>query len=320
MLMKNDPVNAFVDYDAVEAPSARDRAAQGPDLRGEGHLRRGRLSDRRRQSRSGAPRARSTPRPRRSSQPCSTAGARFVGKTQTDELTFSMNGQNKHFPEPVNVARRGAHHRRLVVRLGGGRRGQASAISPSAPTPAARCARRRAIAGSGASARRTAASTIRARHAARAVVRHRRLFRRRSGRLRARRAGVPRRGRAGVQARRGCSRADDAFARLLSEREAAALKPAEAKVEAKLGPAERVTVAPEGLEHWYWTFRRLQAVEAWKAHGAWIEDPRPRHDARHARALRVRRDGRRRRAADRRRRTASASARASRRSSAPTAC
>ena len=48
------------------------------------------------------------------------AGARFVGKTQTDELTFSMNGQNKHFPEPVNVARRGPHHRRLVLRLGGG--------------------------------------------------------------------------------------------------------------------------------------------------------------------------------------------------------
>ena len=36
-----------------------------------------------------------------------------------------------------------------------------------------------------------------------------------------------------------------------------------------------MTVAPEGLADWYWTFRRLQAVEAWRAHGAWIEDRDP---------------------------------------------
>ena len=32
------------------------------------------------------------------------AGARFVGKTQTDELAFSLMGQNAHFPFPVNSA------------------------------------------------------------------------------------------------------------------------------------------------------------------------------------------------------------------------
>ena len=32
------------------------------------------------------------------------AGARFVGKTQTDELAFSLFGQNSHFPFPVNPA------------------------------------------------------------------------------------------------------------------------------------------------------------------------------------------------------------------------
>lgn len=32
------------------------------------------------------------------------AGARFVGKTQTDELAFSMMGINAHFPSPVNSA------------------------------------------------------------------------------------------------------------------------------------------------------------------------------------------------------------------------
>jgi amidase len=32
------------------------------------------------------------------------AGANFVGKTQTEELAFSMLGQNVHFPHPVNPA------------------------------------------------------------------------------------------------------------------------------------------------------------------------------------------------------------------------
>ncbi len=32
------------------------------------------------------------------------AGARFVGRTQTDELTFSLMGQNAHYPHPVNPA------------------------------------------------------------------------------------------------------------------------------------------------------------------------------------------------------------------------
>ena len=32
------------------------------------------------------------------------AGARFVGRTQTDELAFSLMGQNAHYPQPVNPA------------------------------------------------------------------------------------------------------------------------------------------------------------------------------------------------------------------------
>lgn len=32
------------------------------------------------------------------------SGARFIGKTQTDELAFSLFGQNVHFPYPVNPA------------------------------------------------------------------------------------------------------------------------------------------------------------------------------------------------------------------------
>lgn len=50
------------------------------------------------------------------------AGARFVGKTTTDELAFSMNGNNAHFGAPVN----GAAPTRIA---GGSSSGSASAVS-----------------------------------------------------------------------------------------------------------------------------------------------------------------------------------------------
>ena len=50
------------------------------------------------------------------------AGARFVGKTVTDELAFSMNGNNAHFGAPIN----GAAPQRIS---GGSSSGSASAVS-----------------------------------------------------------------------------------------------------------------------------------------------------------------------------------------------
>src|SRR3982751_3039282 len=50
------------------------------------------------------------------------AGARFAGKTITDELAFSMNGQNAHFGAPVN----GAAPDRIT---GGSSSGSAAAVS-----------------------------------------------------------------------------------------------------------------------------------------------------------------------------------------------
>jgi amidase len=50
------------------------------------------------------------------------AGARFVGKTITDELAFSMTGQNAHFGAPIN----GAAPERIS---GGSSSGSASAVS-----------------------------------------------------------------------------------------------------------------------------------------------------------------------------------------------
>jgi amidase len=50
------------------------------------------------------------------------AGARFIGKTVTDELAFSMNGDNAHFGAPIN----GAVPQRIS---GGSSSGSASAVS-----------------------------------------------------------------------------------------------------------------------------------------------------------------------------------------------
>lgn len=50
------------------------------------------------------------------------AGARFAGKTVSDELAFSMNGQNAHFGSPIN----GAAPDRIA---GGSSSGSASAVS-----------------------------------------------------------------------------------------------------------------------------------------------------------------------------------------------
>ncbi len=52
------------------------------------------------------------------------AGARFVGKTVTDELAFSMNGNNAHFGAPIN----GSAKDRIT---GGSSSGSASAVSSS---------------------------------------------------------------------------------------------------------------------------------------------------------------------------------------------
>ena len=53
------------------------------------------------------------------------AGARFVGKTQTDELAFSLFGQNVHFPFPVNPAAPDRVTGGSSSRLGGGGRRRA---------------------------------------------------------------------------------------------------------------------------------------------------------------------------------------------------
>ncbi|SIS58950.1 amidase [Roseivivax lentus] len=55
----------------------------------------------------------------------------------------------------------------------------------------------------------------------------------------------------------------------------AALGPAMAALQAHLGPAMPVILAPEGLAHWRETFRVCQAGEIWQALGDWVSTHDP---------------------------------------------
>jgi amidase len=272
MLLKEDPVHAFMTYDPVAVPAAATGALKGltfavKDIYDVAGYPTG----------GGSPVKQAESPVHTESAPIVTAmlsaGARFVGKTQTDELTFSLNGQNKHFPEPVNP--------RAPGRITGG------SSSGSAAAVAAGLVDFALGSDTGGSVRAPASYCglwgIRPTHARVDLARTMPL--------------APSFDTAGYFADKASVltkvapvflgedaadfrltrllKAEDAFARLLSEGEAEALAPGEAKATKLLGGPAPVTVAPEGLEDWYWTFRRLQAVEAWKAHGAWIEDRDP---------------------------------------------
>jgi len=272
MIIRSDPVNAFLDYGDVEVPSAPSGPLAGltfavKDIFDVAGYPTG----------DGSPIRRAESPIHKTNAPVVAAmlnaGARFIGKTQTDEMTFSMNGQNKHYPEPINTRAEG--------RITGG------SSSGSAAAVAAKLCDFAIGSDTGGSVRAPASYCglwgIRPTHGR--VDNSRALplapsfdtagYFADGPKLFARIAPVflgedPK----AFQLTR-LSRADDAFANLLSEREAAALKPVEARVEAKLGQAKGITVAPLGLQPWYWTFRHLQADEAWKAHGEWIKSRDP---------------------------------------------
>jgi amidase len=103
MLSTRDPLNAFLDLPEVPVPNAGTGPLAGTDLgvkdifdvkgypTGCGNP--GKFEE-------------ATPAAATASavQALFDAGARFAGKTQTEELAFSLMGMNAHFPSPVNSA------------------------------------------------------------------------------------------------------------------------------------------------------------------------------------------------------------------------
>lgn len=200
------------------------------------------------------------------------AGAELVGKTHTDELTYSLNGENAHYGTPVNVNAPG----RIP---GGSSSGSAAAVAGglvdfalgsdtggSVRAPASFCGiygmrpthGRASLEGACPLAVSFDTCGWFARDAA---------LLEKVGRLLL--------GESAAVAPGPLLLAEDAFG-LAGSIVAAALQPGVERVQALHGRARPVTVSEEGLAQWFQVFRVLQGAEAWAQHGEWVRRVQPR--------------------------------------------
>ena len=200
------------------------------------------------------------------------AGADMVGRTHTDELTFSLNGENTHYGTPINVNAPG----RIP---GGSSSGSAAAVAGALVDFALGS-------DTGGSVRAPASFTgvygIRPTYGRVSLdgacplaasfdtagwfAREPDVMESVGAVLLAeeRDATLPRR----------LLIADDAFG-LAGPAVTAALQPAVDRMVALLGKAHRTEVSPEGLRQWLEVFRVLQGHEVWARHGAWVAEAKP---------------------------------------------
>ena len=197
------------------------------------------------------------------------AGARLAGKTVTDELAFSMNGNNAHFGAPIN----GAAPARIT---GGSSSGSASAVSSglcdfalgtdtggSVRAPANHCGLYGLRPTHGRVSLQGALDLSPSLDTCGWFARDLLTFTQVADVLLAPDATpLP----AGVRLLRPM----DLWA-LAEPAAAEALQPALARAEAALGAAAPMTVALESFEAMYWHFRHVQAREAWSTDGPLIE-------------------------------------------------
>ena len=200
------------------------------------------------------------------------AGADMVGKTLTDEMAYSLTGENAHYGTPVNPA--APDHV-----PGGSSNGSVSAVAGklvdfalgtdcggSVRLPASYCG----ILGMRPSLGRIAMDGIVPFSASYDVIgwftRDAGLLERVGRVLLADDGPAPEPGRLVI--------ADDAFA-LVDQRVGVALRPAINHVAETVGNSSHATVSPEGLPAWFEIFRHIQASEIWANHGAWIAAAKP---------------------------------------------
>lgn len=199
------------------------------------------------------------------------AGADMVGKTHTDELTYSLNGENAHYGTPINVNAPG----RIP---GGSSSGSAAAVAAglcdfalgsdtggSVRAPASYCGIYGIRPTHGRVSLEGACPLAPSFDTAGWFARDAALLERvGQALLGEERAGKP--GRLII--------AEDAF-QLSGAAVSDALQPALERLRAVLGPSQRVTVSAEGLPQWFQVFRVLQGAEVWAQHGTWINRVKP---------------------------------------------
>jgi len=200
------------------------------------------------------------------------ASADMLGKTQTDELTYSLNGENAHYGTPINVNAPG----RIP---GGSSSGSAAATAGklvdfalgsdtggSVRAPASFCGiygirpthGRVSLEGACALAKSFDTAGWFARDA---------VLLERIGQVLLGNAASVKPGAALL--------AEDAFA-LLGSVAAKAMLPVVEKIKAVLGPLQPVTVSAEGLPQWFQAFRVLQGAEIHQQLGAWVAQAQPK--------------------------------------------
>jgi len=195
------------------------------------------------------------------------AGARMVGKTQTDELAWSLNGQNHHYGTPINPAAPG----RIP---GGSSSGSAAATAAglvdfalgsdtggSVRLPASYCGLYGMRSSHGRISITGAVPLAPSYDSVGWFTRDAELF------SRVGRALLPDAGQAVPVSR--VLVADDLFG-LAGDAVSTALAPALAQVGDLIGWAGHVDLADGRLMEWRDAFRLIQSSEAWETHGDWV--------------------------------------------------
>ncbi len=200
------------------------------------------------------------------------AGADMVGKTLTDELTYSLSGQNAHYGTPVNTAAPG----RIC---GGSSSGSASAVAGgmvdfalgtdcggSVRLPASYCG----ILGIRPTHGRVSLEGVSpftwSFDVAGWFARDASVFSAVGRILLDDEEELP--------GPRRMLLAEDAFA-VVDPEVAEALGSAVELAAGVIGERAEVTVSPDGLTGWFETFRVIQAWEIWYNHAAWISEQKP---------------------------------------------
>jgi amidase len=197
------------------------------------------------------------------------AGARFVGKTHTDELAFSMNGKNAHFGTPVN----GGAPERIP---GGSSSGSAAAVSNrlcdfalgtdtggSVRAPASHCGLFGIRPTHGRVSLRQCLDLAPSFDTCGFFARDAATFGRVAGVLLGADASP-------MPSPARLLRPSDVWD-LLAAEVAEALAPALSRVEAALGRANPCQAVLDSFDAMYWSFRYLQGREAWTVDGPFIE-------------------------------------------------
>lgn len=200
------------------------------------------------------------------------AGADMLGKTQTDELTYSLNGENAHYGTPVNVNAPG----RIP---GGSSSGSAAAVAGklvdfalgsdtggSVRAPASFCGIYGMRPTHGRIPLASACALAKSFDTAGWFARDAVLLER---------VGQVLLGAERPPAPGELLLAQDALA-LLDTEAVAAVQPALARITAAIGAPLPVTVSAEGLPQWFQAFRVLQGAEIHAQLGDWMAKAKPR--------------------------------------------